>query len=281
MKMKLLPILYLLMLIATFALNPLSTRAQSTTSSCKWLPNCKCCVNGECKCRSNCPCVVMQSQCKCGTECMCKKTGDKSQCKCGDNCQCDPVGDMTRMDMGHNHPVSTNPFLKMMDVMMSRMASIPLAGSVEYGFLAQMIPHHQAAVEMAKYEIVNGKNFEMIQLAKSILAEQQGEIMDMTVMLKSYPTGSDTVSLAYKAAMDRTMEVMMKNTPTDLQLPSDVDCCFAMVMLPHHQAAVDMAVTILKFNPKSQIAIFAQRIIGDQQVEIEQMSEYVNKNCKK
>ncbi len=191
------------------------------------------------------------------------------------------MGDMAGMSMNHNHSEQSNPFLKMMDIMMVQMNAVSLTGSVEHDFLTQMIPHHQAAVEMAKYEIANGKNFEIIQLAKSILAEQQGEIMDMNVMLKSYPVGNGTVNSAYKTAMDKTMEVMMKNTPTDVQLPADIDCSFVLVMLPHHWAAVDMAVTLLMLNPKSQLAIYAQRIIGDQQVEIEQMNEYVNKNCKK
>lgn len=259
-------------------------QCSSKENSCKCGTGCKCKQSGdktECKCNNNCACTVIQNPCKCGTICMCKQAGDKSQCKCGANCQCHTMGDMAGMDMGHNHASSVNPFLKMMDVMMVQMGVLSLTGLVEHDFLAQMIPHHQAAVEMAKYEIANGKNFEMIQLARSILAEQQGEIMDMNVMLKSYPVGKGNVNPTYKAAMDKIMEVMMKNTPTDAGLPADVDCSFAMVMLPHHQAAVNMAVAVLKFNPKSQVAIYAQRIIGDQQTEIEQMTEYVNKNCKK
>lgn len=185
------------------------------------------------------------------------------------------------MSMEHNHSASVNPFLKIMDEMMVQMDAVHLTGSVEHDFLVMMIPHHQAAVEMAKYEIARGKNFEMIQLAKSILAEQQGEIMDMQVMLAGYPAEGSNVNPAFKKAMDKTMAVMMKKTPTDAQLPEDVDCCFAMIMLPHHRAAVDMAMVILKFDPKSKLAIYAQRIIGDQQIEIDQMSEYVNKNCKK
>lgn len=208
------------------------------------------------------------------SSCQCAQT--KNACKCGANCQC-PKGHSM---VGHHHPVSVNPFLLMMDTMMVVMDAVPLTGSVERDFLAQMIPHHQAAIEMAKYEIAHGKNFEMIQLAKSILAEQQGEIMDMQAMLAGYPPGKGA-NPAYKAAMDKTMEVMMTNTPTDSQLSESVDCCFSMVMLPHHQAAVDMAVAVLKFSPDSPVATYARRIIGDQMVEIEQMKEYINKNCKK
>lgn len=253
-------------LFAVFVLNPLSTQAQITNSSCK-------CAQTE----TASQCSSKENACKCGSACKCKQSGDKSNCKCGANCQCHTGHSITE----HNHPASVNPFLQIMDTMMVVMDAVPLTSSVERNFLAQMIPHHQAAIEMAKYEIANGKNFEMIQLAKSILAEQQGEIMDMQAMLAGYPAGNGIVSPAYKAAMYKTMEVMMTNTPTDAQLPEEVDCCFSMIMLPHHQAAVDMAVAVLKFNPESQVATYARRIIGDQMVEIEQMNEYINKNCKK
>lgn len=212
--------------------------------------------------------------CACGPACKCAQGGDMAACKCK-KCGCKGGGHMA------GHGSSVNPFLKMMEVMMVQMDSVPLSGSAERDFLAQMIPHHQGAVEMAKYEIEHGTNFEMKQLAKSILAEQQGEIMEMKAMMANYPS-PNTVNPAYKMAMDKTMETMMATSPTDATLPANaVDCCFALVMLPHHQAAVDMATALIRFKPKGQVAIYAQRIIGDQQIEIEQMREYINNNCKK
>lgn len=63
-----------------------------------------------------------------------------------------------------------NRFLLMMDTMMSKMARLPKPASVESDFNLQMIAHHQGAVAMARYEISHGRDFTMIQLAKSILA---------------------------------------------------------------------------------------------------------------
>ncbi len=257
-------------IIAVFIINPLSAQPQAEISPSESL-----------QVENTCQCFTKENSCKCGAACKSRQSDNKAHCKCGDKCKCHTMDGMADMSMGHNHSVSVNPFLKIMDKMMTQMDSVRLTGSVERDFLIMMIPHHQAAVEMAKYEIANGKNFEMVQLAKSILAEQQGEIMEMQAMLEGYPAEGGNVNSAYKAAMDKTMEVMMKKTPTDAQLPEDVDCCFAMIMLPHHRAAIDMALVMLKFNPESQLAIRAQRIIGDQQVEIDQMLEYVNKNCKK
>lgn len=175
-----------------------------------------------------------------------------------------------------------NAFLKMMDSMMTAMDAAPLDTSTQGNFLRQMIPHHQGAIEMAQYEIANGKNREMIQLAKSILTEQQGEIAEMNALLALYSLKrGEPVHAKYKKAMDDAMMKMMMIGPSDKDLErKNIDCAFAMVMLPHHQAAVDMATVLLKLSPEGQIATYAARIISDQQIEIQQMNEFINQHCK-
>ncbi len=54
---------------------------------------------------------------------------------------------------------------------------------------------------------------------------------------------------------------------------SDVD--FVRLMLPHHQAAIDMAKTQLLYGKDSQIRRLAQEIITDQQLEIELMQRWL------
>ena len=50
-------------------------------------------------------------------------------------------------------------------------------------WLASMISHHRGAIDMAKSEIADGKNPEMIALARNIVTAQQAEIDQMTPML--------------------------------------------------------------------------------------------------
>ena len=50
-------------------------------------------------------------------------------------------------------------------------------------WLQSMISHHQGAIEMAKVEIADGKNADMITIAKNIVAAQQAEIDQMKKML--------------------------------------------------------------------------------------------------
>lgn len=228
-----------------------------------------------------------EKSCKCGPGCGCK-IGTEQNCKCGPSCACksDSLSVACKCKMTHSmHDMtmsSENVFLKMMDTMMTAMDAAPLDAAAEGNFLRQMIPHHEGAVEMAKYEIAHGKDPQMLQLAKSILVEQQGEIAEMQAMLLFYPfKGSEQPSPEYNAAMSAAMNTMMSATPTDSQLSGNsVDCAFAQVMLPHHKAAVDMAAALLRFNSQGQVATYALRIISDQQIEIEQMATYISKHCK-
>src|SRR5471030_1266408 len=89
---------------------------------------------------------------------------------CSVKAQMDMSKPMNMTAMHHQYPnQSKNIYLLMMDTMMIQMDKVPPVTSPESDFLYQMIPHHEGAIAMAGYEIAHGQNFEMIQLAKSIL----------------------------------------------------------------------------------------------------------------
>jgi len=50
-------------------------------------------------------------------------------------------------------------------------------------WLRSMINHHQGAIAMAKVEIADGKNVDMITMATNIVAAQQAEIDQMKQMM--------------------------------------------------------------------------------------------------
>ena len=64
---------------------------------------------------------------------------------------------------------------KAMAAMMSHMAVKP-TGDVDKDFALMMIPHHQGAIDMAKALLKYGKNEELKQLARNIIANQADEI---------------------------------------------------------------------------------------------------------
>src|ERR1700761_9719833 len=67
------------------------------------------------------------------------------------------------------------------------------------------------------------------------------------------------------AAMDKMMKGM------DVKPSGDVDHDFAAMMIPHHQGAVDMALSELRYGKNEQLRRIAQEIIVEQQQEINAM----------
>lgn len=180
--------------------------------------------------------------------------------------------------MAQHHEMSSmqkkNTFLTMMDTMMKEMDNAPLPGTFEADFMSQMIPHHQGAIDMATYQVKHGKNFEMIQLAKSILTEQSNEIVLMNLWLNQPFEISSKSNKDFTTEINKTMTVMMENMPLNDKL-NNVDKSFAMVMVPHHQAAIDMAKVLLKFSKDPKSISFANHLISSEQIEIEQMNAFI------
>jgi len=58
----------------------------------------------------------------------------------------------------------------------SKMAGMSMTGDVDYDFAANMRTHHQKAVDMSEAELKSGKNPQMLQMAKDIIAAQKKEI---------------------------------------------------------------------------------------------------------
>lgn len=70
----------------------------------------------------------------------------------------------------------------------------------------------------------------------------------------------------YLAENDAAMTTMMQGMAA--KPTGDVDRDFVVMMVPHHQGAIDMAVSYLKFGRNEQLRRIAQEIIVDQQQEI-------------
>ena len=69
-----------------------------------------------------------------------------------------------------------------MDKMMADMM-VPYTGDPDIDFARGMIPHHQAAIDMAKVQLEFGKDPEMRKLAEAIIAAQESEIATLKAFL--------------------------------------------------------------------------------------------------
>jgi uncharacterized protein (DUF305 family) len=80
---------------------------------------------------------------------------------------------------------------------------------------------------------------------------------------------------AAKAFMN-AMNGMMQNM--HMQPTGDADKDFVMMMIPHHQGAIDMAKAELEYGKDPQIKKMAEAIVAAQEQEIAEMKAWQAKN---
>jgi uncharacterized protein (DUF305 family) len=77
-----------------------------------------------------------------------------------------------------------------MDRMHAAMTSVKPSGDSDVDFVELMLPHHQAAIDMAKAQLIYGKDPQMRRLAQEIITDQQSEIELMQLWLKQHRLNS-------------------------------------------------------------------------------------------
>lgn len=80
---------------------------------------------------------------------------------------------------------------------------------------------------------------------------------------------------AYKQSMDKMHAAM-----SGMDYSGDADIDFARGMIPHHQAAIDMARTVLEHGKDSEIRKLAEEVIAAQESEIKQLEAWLEKHAK-
>ena len=70
--------------------------------------------------------------------------------------------------------------------MHAAMGSVGPSGNSDVDFVRLMLPHHQAAIDMAKTQLMSGKDPEIRRLAQEIITDQQSEIELMQLWLKRH-----------------------------------------------------------------------------------------------
>ncbi len=108
-------------------------------------------------------------------------------------------------------------------------------------------------------------------VAVPVIALAQGmPAMNMPGMNMPAMAPAETpATAAYLAAHDAMMEAM------HVELTGDPDRDFVIMMIPHHQGAVDMAEVVLQYGTDPEIRAMAEAIIAAQEAEIAQFEAWL------
>jgi uncharacterized protein (DUF305 family) len=147
------------------------------------------------------------------------------------------------------------------------------AAQIDDDFVAGMVEHHDAAVDMAEIAQGRGERPQIRQLADEIVAAQTAEIDQMRSIHQRLFDGPieghehGDLSLSHE-------EMGLHMDPAELEGAQEFDRAFIDAMIPHHQGAIRMARIVLDQGEDEEIAQLAEGIISAQSAEIEQMNAW-------
>lgn len=142
-----------------------------------------------------------------------------------------------------------------MNTMTGEMAH--MGASTEEEFIANMIPHHQEAVDTASIIVAKTQNAELKKIAENIVSAQKTEIALLGSWMKSwYP--NNAIKVSYMPMM-RDLSKLSDH---------DLDDAFMEDMVKHHEWAVHMAEEVLEVSQRPEIVKMANDIIRTQNAEI-------------
>jgi uncharacterized protein (DUF305 family) len=193
--------------------------------------------------------------------------------------------------------VAEQPFIAENNAAMTKMMSgmtIKPTGDVDRDFVALMVPHHQGAIDMAQAELRYGHNQQLLRLSQEIIAGQLQEIGAMHVavgdkvsafeaMLAGGASEDSAASEAGGAASpaarrpatveasflhENAIAVNRMMASMAIKPTGDIDRDFVAMMVPHHEGAIGMAQTELRYGNSASLRHISQEIVVDETQQI-------------
>lgn len=173
-------------------------------------------------------------------------------------------------------------FYCILDEMIQGMTSASLTNSLSHNFIVQMIPHHQAAIEMSE-SLLNYTTFIPLQnIAQNIIIEQTKSIQNMQCILQTCSRMCNTTCEinAYKSNFNEITQRMfddMGNAPS----VNNINVNFMREMIPHHLGAIQMSENALQYTICPELKPILEAIITSQEQGVREMEGLLRRcNCK-
>ncbi len=165
-------------------------------------------------------------------------------------------------------------FQCILDNMIQGMTEAELTSSISHNFIVQMIPHHQAAIDMSRNILQYTTNIPLQEIALNIVEEQTKSIENMRKIgcICSQLENSEREMCMFQRRMDQIMQVMfsgMSSACTTNQINAD----FMREMIPHHKGAIAMSENALRYDICPELKPILCAIISSQKKGVMQMQQ--------
>ncbi len=168
----------------------------------------------------------------------------------------------------------TGRFYEILGGMILGMTRAELTDSLSHNFIVQMIPHHEAAIEMSRSLLQFSTCAPLRTIAEGIITEQTKSIADMRRVLDGCESLSSTPQSLrqYQTRFLHITQRMFRRMAlacTDTQIDAD----FMRQMIPHHEGAIEMSQNLLCHPTCPALKPIVQAIITSQERGVGQMQQ--------
>lgn len=163
-------------------------------------------------------------------------------------------------------------FCGILNTMIDGMTCAELTDSISHNFIVQMIPHHEAAIEMSRNLLQYPTITPLRSIAENIISSQTKSIADMKA---AYAGCSELCNTERELTLyqncfrriTRTMFTQMGNAKMTNQINAD----FMREMIPHHMGAIRMSKNALRFPICPELKPILDAIIVSQTRGVREM----------
>lgn len=168
----------------------------------------------------------------------------------------------------------------------------PEEGSVDVGFARDMRDHHAQAVEMSFLVREGSDDPDVSQLALDIMLTQQQQVGQMYAWLEDWDlpqAGTERMAWMSGASgheghdMSEGMSGLMPGMATNAEMQTleaatgeEAERVFLQLMIPHHEAGVDMADYAIEHAETDQVQRLAESISVAQQAELTVLNDLLD-----
>ena len=184
----------------------------------------------------------------------------------------DTAGKKTNMD---DTSKTDNALMSAMNTMMGKMDTMQMSGNFDIDYASMMIEHHHGAVDMAKIEVAKGAVQKIELMAQKMITEQTEEQGKLSNIIKSYKSGQPKSDSTHAEHQLHDIMINMMDKVKGMQMTGNTDKDFVMMMIPHHESAIEMAKTELSHGKNIQLKQMAQKDITSQTKEISEFKSWL------
>lgn len=177
--------------------------------------------------------------------------------------------------LGNPKMIMDNDLMHALSGTMAKMNQLEMSGAFDLDFANMMILHHQAAIDMSKIEIAQGRDEQIIAMARSIQTLQTAQIEQMEQFVANYKMPVVKTGTTRNQPILALIMKSMMNKMNNMAMTGHTDQDFIAMMIPHHRSAVVMAENELRHGKNQELKKLAEQMIMDQNSEIEEFKAWL------